>query len=90
MPFIYRNLILTPGDSEESLPEILAANLAVPVTALSNVRIIRKAVDARKKQNIKLVYTLSFEADNALQKKIAVNPSVDRNRWQRYIRKSVS
>lgn len=79
MPFIYRNLILSPSDSEESLPEILAAKLALPATALSNIRIIRKAVDARKKQNIKLVYTISFEAENVLQKKVADNPDLE---WQ--------
>ena len=79
MPFIYRNLTLSPGDSEESLPEILAEKLAMPVTALHNVRIVRKAVDARKKQNIKLVYTLSFTADNIQQKKIDCDPSLE---WQ--------
>lgn len=79
MPFIYRNITLSPGDSEESLPEILAAKLALPVTALQNVRIIRKAVDARKKQNIKLVYTLSFAADETLLKKIDSEPSLE---WQ--------
>ncbi len=79
MPYIYRNLTLSPGDSEESLPEILAEKLAMPVTALHNVRIVRKAVDARKKQNIKLVYTLTFTAGNIQQKKIDSDPSLE---WQ--------
>ncbi len=79
MPFIYRNLTLSPSDNEESLPEILAAKLALPVTALRDVHIIRKAVDARKKQNIKLVYTLSFNADSSLQNRFRENASLE---WQ--------
>lgn len=77
MPFIYRNLTLSPGDSEVSLPDKLAEKLALPVTALHNVRIVRKAVDARKKQNIKLVYTLSFTAGNTLLNKIDSDPSLE-------------
>lgn len=79
MPFIYRNLTLSPGDSEESLPEKLAEKLAMPVTVLHNVRIVRKAVDARKKQNIKLVYTLSFTTNDALKNKIESDSSLE---WQ--------
>lgn len=67
MPYIYRNLSLSPGDSEETLPHKIAAALALPITEISNVRIIRKAVDARKKQNIKLVYTLSFDSSSSLR-----------------------
>ena len=77
MPYIYRNLTLSPHDSEETLPLLLAAKLAVPATALRNVCIIRKGIDARKKQHIKLVFTLSFSADEAFQAQIDGNNSLE-------------
>ena len=79
MPFIYRNLAISINDSEESLLLVLAAKLAVDVTVLNDIRIMRKAVDARKKQNIRLVYTLSFAANAAFHKKIGSDSSVE---WQ--------
>jgi len=79
MPFIYRNLTIAPCDNEADLPELLAARLTVPVTLLHDVQIMRKAVDARKKAAIKLVYTLVFAADDSLHKKLGGNPNVE---WQ--------
>ena len=79
MPFIYRNLLLTPQDPEETLPALLAEKLAVPLTALRDVRIIRKGVDARKKPLIKLVYTLSFSADDTVRARLGSDPSLE---WQ--------
>lgn len=67
MPYIYRNLAISPSDSEASLPSLLAAKLSLPATALQNLRIIRKGIDARKKRDIKLVFTLSFMVEEALR-----------------------
>jgi hypothetical protein len=64
MPYIYRNLSLAPHDREETLPTLLAAKLSVPQASLRDVRIVRKGIDARKKPQIKLVYTLSFSVDD--------------------------
>lgn len=79
MPFIYRNITLSPVESEASLPELLAARLELPAASLRNIRIVRKAVDARKKQNIKLVYTLAFDAEDDLRNRIGCDPSLE---WQ--------
>lgn len=79
MPFIYRNFSLTPLDREEALPTLLAAKLAVPPASLHDVRIIRKGVDARKKQHIKLVYTLSFSVDDAIRMRFNSHPELE---WQ--------
>lgn len=79
MPFIYRNLILSPQDPEDTLPELLAAKLAVPCASLHDVRIIRKGIDARKKPNIKLVYTLSFAAEDAIRPRLITDPALE---WQ--------
>jgi uncharacterized FAD-dependent dehydrogenase len=70
MPFIYRNLTLTPQDREETLPALLAAKLSVPLASLHDVRILRKGIDARKKPHIKLIYTLSFFADDAVRSRL--------------------
>jgi uncharacterized FAD-dependent dehydrogenase len=79
MPFIYRNLILTPQDREESLPTLLAAKLSVPLTSIHDVRILRKGIDARKKPSIKLVYTLSFSGDDSITSRLNNDPSLE---WQ--------
>lgn len=79
MPFIYRNLTLTPQDGEEILPVLLAAKLSVPLSSLHDVRILRKGIDARKKTQIKLVYTLSFSADDLIRSRLGTDPSLE---WQ--------
>ena len=79
MPFIYRNISLTPHDQEDVLPALLAAKLSVPLSSLQNIRIIRKGIDARKKQHIKIVYTLSFSADDSLRSLLGGDPALE---WQ--------
>jgi uncharacterized FAD-dependent dehydrogenase len=60
MPFIYRNLAISPHDGEENLPLLLAPLLGLAPADISDFHIVRKGVDARHKQRIKLIYTLSF------------------------------
>jgi hypothetical protein len=79
MPFIYRNLRLTPNDSEESLPALLAAKLSVPQASLRDITIVRKGIDARKKPQIKLVYTLSFCGDDSVRLCLGGDPALE---WQ--------
>lgn len=79
MPFIYRNLSLTPHDNEDTLQAILAAKLSVPLAAIHDLTIIRKAIDARKKPHIKLIYTLSFSADDAIRARIGSDTALE---WQ--------
>ena len=60
MPFIYRNLAVSPQTEEESLPSVVASLVGLPATALIDFRIVRKGVDARRKPRVKLIYTVSF------------------------------
>jgi hypothetical protein len=60
MPFIYRNLTLSPADGENMLPLLVAGQLGLQPDELHDFRIIRKGVDARRKQRVKLVYSVSF------------------------------
>lgn len=77
MPFLYRNFLLAPHDSEEQLAAMLAAQLGVPAASLRDVRIIRKGIDARKKANIKIVYTLSFAGDAAVRARLGADSSLE-------------
>ncbi|MFA7405083.1 MAG: FAD-dependent oxidoreductase [Pelobacteraceae bacterium] len=79
MPFIYRNLSLSPHDREDTLPALLAAKLSIPPASLRDVLIIRKGIDARKKPNIKLIYTLSFSVDEAYRVCLGSDPALE---WQ--------
>ncbi len=60
MPFIYRNLAVSPQTEEESLPSVVASLVGLPAAALIDFRIVRKGVDARRKPRVKLIYTVSF------------------------------
>lgn len=77
MPYIYRNLTLAPHDSEELIPALLASKLSVPSIAVSDVRIIRKGIDARKKKYIKLVFTVSFSVNKSFHDQLAGNSSLE-------------
>ncbi|MDD2542517.1 MAG: NAD(P)/FAD-dependent oxidoreductase, partial [Desulfuromonadaceae bacterium] len=79
MPYIYRNLFLAPHESEETLPALLAGKLSVPPQSLHNICIIRKGIDARKKPQIKVVYTLSFSVDAATKLHVGADPALE---WQ--------
>ncbi|ACH38682.1 FAD-dependent oxidoreductase, putative [Citrifermentans bemidjiense Bem] len=58
MPFLLRNLTLSPGEEERLLRPLAAAKLGVPESAVTSLSLVRKGVDARKKGKIKLVYTV--------------------------------
>lgn len=77
MPYIYRNISLTTHDCEDQLPALLAAKLLIPPASLHDIRIIRKGIDARKKPHIKLVYTLSFSADDTILTRLGVDPALE-------------
>lgn len=81
MPFIYRNLAVSPHTDEESLPSCVAALIGLPPTAFSDFRIVRKGVDARRKPRVKLVYTVSFmlAEDTGLLSRTAGIPGLE---WQ--------
>ncbi|RPJ08462.1 MAG: hypothetical protein EHM36_05440, partial [Deltaproteobacteria bacterium] len=60
MPFLLRNLTLTLAESEELLPEKLAARLSLCREDIISMSVVRKGVDARHKGRIKFVYTVEF------------------------------
>lgn len=60
MYFLLRNISLTPEQDEKQLVNIAARTIKLPVEQLLHFRIVRKAVDARKKPRVMLVYTVAF------------------------------
>lgn len=81
MPFIYRNLTVSPGTEEESLPSVVASLVGFPAAALCGFRIVRKGVDARRKPRVKLIYTVSFTLveNSALLSRVSSVPGLE---WQ--------
>lgn len=81
MPFIYRNLAISPHDGEEDLLPLLASRIGLAAADITDFRIVRKGVDARRKPRVKLIYTLSFMTVNqtALLSRLAGIPDLE---WQ--------
>ena len=79
MPFIYRNITISPLDGEENLPALLAPLIGLATADLVDFRIVRKGIDARKKPAIKLVYTVSFTTveQTALLKRLTTIPNLE-------------
>jgi uncharacterized FAD-dependent dehydrogenase len=76
MALCLRELKLKLGEAESSLPERVAAELALTIDALHDFRIIRKALDARRKSAILWVYTVEFSCvdERSLLQKHQQNP----------------
>ncbi len=79
MPFLLRNLKLKPGEDEIRLLTMVALTLGVELADLLEFRIQRKAVDARKKPDIKLVYTVCFSLadETAILKRLHTIPDLE-------------
>jgi uncharacterized protein len=60
MPFLLRNVTLSPEEGEHQLAERLIARFSLAGDDLVSLRVVRKGVDARKKPRVKFVYTVEF------------------------------
>lgn len=56
-----REIPLSLGEDESSLPVKISQLLDLPVAEILSWRIVRKGIDARKKPNVLRVYTVDFE-----------------------------
>lgn len=84
MPFIYRNINLSPHEDETTLPSLVAASIGLPLSEIDVFHIIRKGVDARRKAQVKLVYTVSFTVadDISLRRRMSQDPVLCSLEWQ--------
>jgi len=60
---IWSDLKISVDQDEASLPHLLAIRMKVPLESITNWRIIRRSLDARKKPDIFFVYTVEFSLD---------------------------
>ena len=60
MPFLLRNVTLTPEEGEHLLAERLALRFDLAKDEIVSLRVVRKGVDARKKPRVRFVYTVEF------------------------------
>lgn len=56
-------LKLYPGEPEQKLKRLAARSLKLPEQAISEIQILRKSLDARKKSDIHYVYTVAAAVD---------------------------
>ena len=59
---LIRNLRLEPGEKEAKLPRLAAKALRVDASALTEWKIVKKSLDARKKSDIHWVYAVAVSA----------------------------
>ncbi len=69
------NITLTLDEEENILPEKAAGALGVPPDRIQDLRILRKSLDARRKNRIQFVYTLECSLAPAEEKKEISTPS---------------
>jgi uncharacterized protein len=60
MPFLLRNIEMNPGEGDEHLAARIMARFSLAPGELKGIIVRRKGVDARKKQQIKIIYTIEF------------------------------
>ncbi len=63
MNLIWTNLRVPVEEDERQLPLMIARKLKVSQQSISNLRILRRSVDARKKPQLLFSYTLGFSLD---------------------------
>ena len=61
MPILLRNLALDFRECEDAVKEKVLRRFSLDSSEVADLRIIRKALDARKKSSIKFVYTIEFD-----------------------------
>lgn len=59
-PFLLRNIALLYTENEAALQEKIAELFSLNSRDISDLRIVRKGIDARKKPRLKYVYTVEF------------------------------
>ena len=68
---LLRNIKLRPGDSESQLAQRAASALRIPRTAVEEIKIIKKSLDARKKPEIFYIYSVAVSVEGDEEKIIA-------------------
>ena len=62
------DISLPPEHSAHQLPFEAARMLRIPNSKIRGVRIVRRSVDARKKPNVRIIYTIDVTVDGSEKK----------------------
>ena len=62
------DISLPPEHSAHQLPFEAARMLHIPNSKIRGVRIVRRSVDARKKPNVRIIYTIDVTVDGSEKK----------------------
>jgi hypothetical protein len=75
-----REVPLTLEETEELIPLRVAEELAISLASISDLRTVRRGIDARRKSRILLVHTVEFSVENEeeLLQKCAGHPRLER------------
>jgi uncharacterized FAD-dependent dehydrogenase len=78
VPILLRNFVLDFRESEDAVMENVRRHFSLKGDEIKDFRIIRKALDARKKSSIKFVYTIEFVLDDekAFLERFATDPDL--------------
>ena len=75
-----RQLKLMPGHSDRELTEKVARTLRIRPEEIASLRVVRQSIDARKKPEIRLIYTVDVKLVGAREEKVLLscrkNPDV--------------
>ena len=75
-----RQLKLMPGHSDRELTEKAARTLRIRPEEIASLRVVRQSIDARKKPEIRLIYTVDVKLVGAREEKVLLscrkNPDV--------------
>lgn len=74
MKLVISNLILSLDDPQEELKQQAAGKLGIKLRNITNFKIIKQSIDARKKPGIRLVYSISCEVNDSFR--IPGNPDI--------------
>lgn len=82
-----RDLSVAPGEEIEKLRALASKELGVPERELTRLKIVRKSVDARRKSNVRVIYTVDVSVDGDAQTLIrrAKNARVSAAEHYRYV-----
>lgn len=78
-----RNLSLEPGGDESRLKALAAQKAGIEESSISAFRILKKSLDARKKDNIHYVYSIAAEVKGGYERRILKKGRRDVSEYRR-------
>ena len=82
-----RNLVLHPGEAESSLLAMAAKELKISRSAISNLQLRKRSIDARKKPDVRVIYTVDVQVkgDEAAVLRKAKNRNAEPAKYDPYV-----